>query len=82
MKLKERPGTILITVGLGITAIALVVQLLIWFGDGNGLVLFTLGPVGLVIAAIGFGRRVLFALDHLSPVPGYHPAPSEQTGAL
>ncbi len=76
MNLKNRPGTYLTNTGLGLIAIGLLLQLAVSFSGGNSFIILTFAPLGLLLAAIGFCRRVLFALEHMGPVPGYRPAPA------
>jgi hypothetical protein len=63
-KAKHRPGTVLMTAGLAIAVLAVVVPLLRVM-SGTEFVGSTIGwvAIGLVVAAIGFCRRLLAAVE-------------------
>lgn len=58
----RRPGTLLIQIGLLLAGIGLFLAIMIISGGGTGQVLW-LTLAGLVLAGIGFGMRVLAALE-------------------
>lgn len=60
---RDKPGSVTIKFGLLLVAVGLVLWLAIAMNGGNGVVLW-LSALGLVIAAIGFGQRVLAALEN------------------
>lgn len=61
---RRKPGTLTTTLGLCLAGLSLLLVILIVSGGGSATV-FTIGGifVGLVIAGIGFARRVLAALE-------------------
>lgn len=62
----KRPGTLLIQIGLLLAGVGLVLAIMIISGGGTGQVLW-LTLAGLVLAGIGFARRVLHALENKQP---------------
>lgn len=57
-----RPGTNLIKIGLGLVVVVLLFTLAVVAGGGRPVLLWLVVP-GLALAAIGFARRVLAALE-------------------
>jgi hypothetical protein len=58
----NRPGTALIKIGLGLAVVGLLFTVAVVSAGGN-MVTMWLVLAGLVLAGIGFGRRVLAALE-------------------
>jgi len=58
----QRPGTIAIKLGLGLAVVGLLFTIAVVSAGGNLVPLWLVGA-GLVVAVIGFGVRVLAALE-------------------
>jgi len=58
----KRPGTIAIQLGLGLAVVGLLFTIAVVSAGGNLVPLWLVGA-GLVLAAVGFGMRVLAALE-------------------
>lgn len=61
-KTATRPGTTTIRIGLALAAMGLVIVMVVVSGGGDPRALWMV-LLGLVVAAVGFGRRVLAALE-------------------